>query len=109
MEKIYSYYDVMVGTRFHSVIFSLNVGVPAIAIAYGGNKSRGIMRDLELEDFVLNIDEMHDNSIIECFIALEKRKDEYLRKLENAKNEIANQREALLLTRVRRMYNTKMA
>jgi colanic acid/amylovoran biosynthesis protein len=109
VEKIYSYYNFMVGTRFHSVIFSLNVGVPAIAIAYGGNKSRGIMRDIGLEDFVLNIDELHDNSIIECFIALEKRKDEYLRKLENAKNEIANQREALLLTIVRRMYNTKMA
>ena len=95
-----------------SMLASKLVGVPkriymCHGLRYQGSK--GIMRDLGLEDFVLNIDELHDNSIIECFIALEKRKDEYLRKLENAKNEIANQREALLLTIVRRMYNTKMA
>ena len=95
-EKIYSYYDFMVGTRFHSVIFALNVGVPAIAIAYGGNKSRGIMKDFGLEDFVLDMNDLECDSIVNCFIRLEKNKDWYLRKIESAKDNVRMQRESLI-------------
>ena len=96
VEKIYSYYNFMVGTRFHSVIFSLNVGVPAIAIAYGGNKSRGIMKDFGLEDFVLDMNDLECDSIVNCFIRLEKNKDWYLRKIESAKDNVRMQRESLI-------------
>lgn len=102
VEKIYSYYDFMVGTRFHSVIFALNVGVPAIAIAYGGNKSRGIMKDFGLEDFVLDMNDLEYDSITNCFVRLEKHKDKYLRKIESAKNDIRMKRESLITT-IRRL------
>lgn len=53
---LYSHLDFMAGTRFHSVIFALNVNVPCVAIAYGGNKSFGIMSDMELEEYVYPIE-----------------------------------------------------
>jgi len=56
--SIYREMDFVVGTRFHSVIFSQIVGTPALAIAYGGNKSRGIMRELDLEEYVIDIDKI---------------------------------------------------
>lgn len=56
VEKIYSYYDCLIGTRFHSVIFALNVGVPVIAITYGGNKGAGIMKYYDMEDYMIPIE-----------------------------------------------------
>jgi colanic acid/amylovoran biosynthesis protein len=64
VEKIYSYYDYMIGTRFHSVIFSLNVVVPAIAIAYGGNKGKGIMSVLGNDEFSIDMDKVQGDSLV---------------------------------------------
>lgn len=55
LKCIYSFCDYIVGTRFHSVIFSFGCDVPGIAIAYTGNKSQGIMHDIGLDDYVINI------------------------------------------------------
>jgi colanic acid/amylovoran biosynthesis protein len=53
IKAMYAGLDYLVGTRFHSVIFALVSCVPAIAIEYQ-YKTRGIMADLELSDWVLN-------------------------------------------------------
>lgn len=55
LKGIYGCCDYIVGTRFHSVIFSLSNGVPGLAISYVGNKTRGIMHDIGLDDYVLDI------------------------------------------------------
>ena len=81
IEKIYSYYDYMVGTRFHSVIFSLNMYVPSIAISYGGNKGNGVMKDLENNEFSVDMDKIHANTLIEMFRNLEIQKKEYIENL----------------------------
>ena len=96
IEKIYSYYDYMVGTRFHSVIFSLNVGVPAIAIAYGGNKGKGIMNVLGNDDFSIDMDKVHDNNLINMFDELESGRDAYLANLTEKRKLIDEQRHALI-------------
>jgi colanic acid/amylovoran biosynthesis protein len=57
LKAIYSEFDYMVGTRFHSVIFALSEQVPSIAITYGGNKGQGIMRDLALQDYAISMSE----------------------------------------------------
>lgn len=57
LKHLYGECDVVVGTRFHSVIFALAERTPALAIAYGGNKGLGIMRDAGLEEFVSPIEE----------------------------------------------------
>lgn len=85
LEKIYSYYDLVVGTRFHSVIFSLNVNTPALAIAYGGNKAVGIMNDMELGQYVVPIENPEASKLIELTHNIINTKDDYIAKIEKYK------------------------
>lgn len=55
LKSIYGCCDYIVGTRFHSMIFSLSNMVPGIAISYDGYKSIGIMGDMDLQDYVIDI------------------------------------------------------
>lgn len=70
LKCIYSYCDYIIGTRFHSVIFSFGSDVPGIAIAYVGNKSQGIMHDIGLDDYVLAIDAVRADILKEKFASL---------------------------------------
>lgn len=58
MIKLYSSAQLLIGTRFHSVIFALLTSVPVVAISYFGPKTYGIMKSLELEQFVLDINDL---------------------------------------------------
>jgi len=46
--------DIFVGTRMHSNIFALSLGIPTLAISYQ-HKTEGIMADLGLAEFVVPI------------------------------------------------------
>ena len=70
LKAIYSFCDYIVGTRFHSVIFSLGSEVPGIAISYTGNKSTGIMHDIGLDDYVVDISDVNCEKMIELFTLL---------------------------------------
>ena len=61
---LYGAADYMVGTRFHSVIFSLLAHVPCIAISYE-RKGRGIMRDLGLERWVVDMAEVTGPGLVD--------------------------------------------
>jgi len=52
---LYSSAHLLIGTRFHSVIFALLSGVPVLAISYFGPKTFGIMEDLGLGQYVCDI------------------------------------------------------
>ena len=67
LKRIYSYFDYIVGTRFHSMIFSMANMVPGVAITYVGNKGEGIMEDMGLSDYYLRIDKVNTESLIEKF------------------------------------------
>lgn len=67
LKSIYSEFDYVVGTRFHSVIFAMSEGTPSIAITYGGNKGQGIMKDLGLADYAISMSEFNSNEVIEIF------------------------------------------
>lgn len=56
LKTLYGQLDFLVGTRFHSIIFAMSLGVPSLAVAYGGNKGQGIMGDLGLADYVIPIE-----------------------------------------------------
>lgn len=96
VEKIYSYYDYMIGTRFHSVIFSLNVNVPSIAIAYGGNKGKGIMNVLGNDDFSIDMDKICYDTLVDKFEKLVREKDIYLENLKGKRLMIENERIRLI-------------
>lgn len=70
LKGIYSNCDYIIGTRFHSVIFSMAENVPGIAITYGGNKGQGIMKDIGLQECSLSIDEITYESLRKSFIYL---------------------------------------
>lgn len=70
LKAIYSEFDYVVGTRFHSVIFSMAEGVPSIAITYGGNKGEGIMHDLELSEYAIPMSEFTAEKAIFSFTKL---------------------------------------
>ncbi|HDH44651.1 MAG TPA: hypothetical protein ENG66_04595 [Thermococcus sp.] len=53
--SLYASARLLIGTRFHSVIFALLSGTPVVAISYFGPKTFGIMKSLGLEQFVLDI------------------------------------------------------
>lgn len=56
LRDTYAGLDLLIGTRFHSVIFALTAHVPCVAVAYE-HKTRGIMRELGLERWVVDIDQ----------------------------------------------------
>jgi len=67
LKAVYSNIYLFVGTRFHSLIFSMTSEVPSISIAYGGNKGVGIMKDFGLSDYVIKIDDVNGEELISMF------------------------------------------
>ena len=96
LQRIYSYYDMLIGTRFHSVIFALNVDVPAIAIAYGGNKSFGIMHDIGVSDYVIGIENISASKLTKLYRKLENEKELYLDKVHSYKRVLSIERNNLI-------------
>ena len=94
--SIYSTFEYLVGTRFHSVIFSQNVNVPTIAISYGGNKGDGIMKDLKLDEFVIPMNQISAEKLISSFDKIIERKEEYKESLHRLHLTHAKERESLI-------------
>ncbi|WP_149524366.1 polysaccharide pyruvyl transferase family protein [Sphingobacterium hotanense] len=92
LKSVYSNLDFFVGTRFHSVIFSMTSCVPSIAIAYGGNKGRGIMQDFNLSEYVIHIDDVNKEDLLEMFLRLEQNKDLVIKTLQERVKTLENKR-----------------
>ena len=75
LKYVYSKFDYIVGTRFHSVIFSVASGVPAIAITYGGNKGQGIMRDIGIDNLAISIEDLNLSVLKERFEYLVRNRE----------------------------------
>jgi colanic acid/amylovoran biosynthesis protein len=67
LKSVYSNLYFFIGTRFHSVIFSMTSIVPSIAIGYGGNKAKGIMKDFHLNEYVIQIEDVTSQDLITMF------------------------------------------
>lgn len=81
LKKLYGCLDFLVGTRFHSVIFSLTSYVPALAIEYE-YKTSGIMNDLDLSEWVIPIEQVTADNLYEKFRQLLSGGDAYKQKLQ---------------------------
>lgn len=55
----------VIGTRMHSVIFSLLSGTPVVAIAYLGPKHSGIMSEFNLSEYTFNIKNINGKEILD--------------------------------------------
>lgn len=80
LRAVYADLDYVVGTRFHSVIFSLTAGTPALAIEYE-HKTSGIMGDLGLSQWVIPIREVTSARLCDRFAALESAGADYHREI----------------------------
>lgn len=76
IKAIYDGLDILVGTRFHSVIFSLTSYVPVLAIEYE-HKTSGIMHDLKLEGWVIKIEDATSENLTELLRKLVSQQGEY--------------------------------
>ncbi|ODB36813.1 hypothetical protein BB427_02015 [Pseudoalteromonas sp. BMB] len=92
---VYDKLDVLIGTRFHSVIFSQVQGVPAAAIAYGGNKTHGIMKEIDLHEYVIDINEITTEGLQAIFTRLMENTAEYKSKLEIAFKSIETDKQSV--------------
>jgi len=95
LKLIYSYFDYIVGTRFHSMIFSMANGIPGIAITYVGNKGEGIMEDMDLGDYYIRIADVTAESLKNKFKYLLETEETaksnisaYLSKAQNKRDEL---------------------
>lgn len=82
LKACYDALDIMIGTRFHSVIFALTSHVPSIAIEYE-HKTSGIMRDLNLEEWVVMIEDVTSDNICQQFEKMMLRHKSYKKYLQN--------------------------
>lgn len=80
---IYGRLDLIIGTRFHSAIFALTGRVPALVIAYE-HKAEGIMADLGLKEWVIDIRKVDAKIVVDHFDRLYDEKNDYLSRLEAA-------------------------
>ena len=93
---LYSCFDCLIGTRFHSVIFAQNSLIPTIAITYGGNKGVGIMEDSGLKEFSIPMEDVSSEKLNNMFEHVEIEKDEIINKLKTNRAIIMHSRKTLV-------------
>lgn len=81
LKAVYGCFKYLIGTRFHSVIFSLAQSVPCIAITYGGNKGIGIMKDMGLSRYSVPITDVSGELLVTKFKELKNEKEEVIEKI----------------------------
>jgi colanic acid/amylovoran biosynthesis protein len=96
LKAVYSNFYFFVGTRFHSIIFSLTSLVPSLAIGYGGNKAKGIMGDFRLDDYVVQIQDTEANLLIDIFDKAILNYDEIKQNLEQSMQLVDESRKRLI-------------
>jgi colanic acid/amylovoran biosynthesis protein len=86
--SIYSKFDMIIGTRMHSIILSFLTGKPAIAIAYLGPKHIGIMKKYGLEEYVTSMQEVNSDFVVKKVKKIYENLDKYQKDIR--KNTIEN-------------------
>lgn len=76
IKAVYDGLDILLGTRFHSVIFSLTSYVPVVAIEYE-HKTSGIMRDLLLEEWVVKIEDVTAQGLVDMLQKIIRKQTSY--------------------------------
>ena len=82
IKGMYGCMSLLIGTRFHSCILAQSMHVPTIAIEYDGHKALGIMRLLDLEDYVCDINTITTHELISKIDKIWAERNEVKKKLE---------------------------
>jgi polysaccharide pyruvyl transferase WcaK-like protein len=65
LADIYQRCEIVIGTRFHSCVLAAAAGTPSIAIEYQGTKTRGLLRSLNLENYVHDLGSLSADALLE--------------------------------------------
>ena len=82
IKGMYGCMSLLIGTRFHSCILAQSMYVPTIAIEYDGHKALGIMRLLDLEEYVCDINTITTHELTSKIDKIWAERDEVKKKLE---------------------------
>jgi len=98
LQALYSKSRLLIGMRFHSLIFALNVGTPVVGIYYHhiGPKISGLMKDfgwpnlefdlknMKVENFIKEMDKVINNKIeLKIENKVNIRKEKFISTVEN--------------------------
>lgn len=76
LKACYGFMDLFLATRMHSGIFSLGMGVPVLFIGYH-TKARGMMQSLGLEEWVVDLENVSYELLLEKALRAWKQRQEY--------------------------------
>lgn len=82
IKGMYGCMSLQIGTRFHSCILAQSMHVPTIAIEYHGHKALGIMRLLDLEEYVCDINTITTHELTSKIDKIWAERDKVKKKLE---------------------------
>ena len=82
IKGMYGCMSLLIGTRFHSCILAQSMHVPTIATEYDGHKALGIMRLLDLEEYVCDINTITTHELTSKIDKIWAERDEVKKKLE---------------------------
>lgn len=74
LKGCYGQMDVFLATRLHSGIFALDMRVPTLFVGYL-NKTIGVLRSIELEEFYFDLKEVTSEKLTEKIIYMDNHKD----------------------------------
>jgi colanic acid/amylovoran biosynthesis protein len=75
--------NIFIGTRMHSNIFSISMGVPTLAIAYE-YKTYGIMKMLGLEEYILDITNITHDMLIDSVYKVQRDSERIIQKIKES-------------------------
>ncbi len=93
VKAVLSQMDLMIGMRLHSLIFSLTLGVPSIALSYA-SKVASVMETFGSKDFCLPLDAVEDDRIVHLVEKAIEQKD-HSRRLRETSAKILEQVDGL--------------
>jgi polysaccharide pyruvyl transferase WcaK-like protein len=82
IKGMYGCMSLLIGTRFHSCILAQSMHVPTIAIEYHEHKAVGIMRLLDLEEYVCDINTITTHELTSKIDKIWAERDEVKKRLE---------------------------
>lgn len=96
LAALYGLCDLLVATRFHSVIFAASSGTPSVVIRYGGNKSLGTLRDMDLDAYSLPLTETTPERLVAVLDTALRDREEISRRLDEWATTIAGANDAIV-------------
>lgn len=82
LKGMYGEMNLFIATRLHSSIFSTACRVPTINISYHGTKSRGTFELIDMENYIIDIENINRATLVNKIIEITSKEDEVRRTLD---------------------------